>query len=91
MPHGDVIQLTQQALWFVLLLSAPPILVAAVVGLLIAFVQAATQLQEQTLQYVAKFFAIIITIFITASLLGGGLYAFSDRVFSGFAGMVARP
>jgi type III secretion protein S len=86
--HSEIIHLTQQALWFVLLLSAPPILVAAVVGILIALVQAATQLQEQTLQYVAKFFAIVITIFITASMLGGGLYQFGDRVFSNFAGMV---
>jgi type III secretion protein S len=90
MGQGEVIQLTQQALWFVLLLSAPPIIVAAVVGLMIAFIQAATQLQEQTLQYVVKFFAIVITIFITASLLGGGLYQFGDRVFSEFAGMVRR-
>lgn len=88
MLHSEIIHLTQQALWFVLLLSAPPILVAAVVGILIALVQAATQLQEQTLQYVAKFFAIVITIFITASMLGGGLYQFGDRVFSNFAGMV---
>jgi len=88
--HSEIIHLTQQALWFVLLLSAPPILVAAVVGILIALVQAATQLQEQTLQYVAKFFAIVITIFITASMLGGGLYQFGDRVFSEFAGMVRR-
>ena len=90
MVHSDILQLTQQALWFVLLLSAPPILVAAVVGMLIAFVQAATQLQEQTLQYVAKFFAIVITIFITASMLGGGLYQFGDRVFTEFAGLVRR-
>lgn len=88
MVQSDIVQLTQQALWFVLLLSAPPIVVAAVVGMLIAFVQAATQLQEQTLQYAAKFFAIVITIFITASLLGGGLYQFGDRVFTEFAGMV---
>lgn len=90
MLHADVIALTQQALWYVLLLSAPPIIVAAVVGFLIAFLQAATQLQEQTLQYVAKFFAIVVTIFITASLLGGGLYQFGDRVFSGFAGVVRK-
>ena len=83
MMHGDVIQLTQQALWYVLLLSAPPIIVAAVVGFLIAFIQAATQIQEQTLQYAAKFFAIAVTIFITASMLGGGLYQYGDRVFSG--------
>lgn len=90
MLDSDALQLTQQALWFVLLLSAPPIVVAAVVGLLIAFVQAATQLQEQTTQYVMKFFAIVLTIFVTASLLGGSLYHFSDRVFSGFAGMVRK-
>ena len=90
MLHGDIIHLTQQALWFVLLLSAPPILVAAVVGLLIAFIQAATQLQEQTMQYVAKFFAIVVTIFVTSSMLGGALYQFGDRVFTGFAGMVGR-
>ena len=88
MINSDIISLTQQALWYVLLLSAPPIIVAAVVGILIAFVQAATQLQEQTMQYVAKFFAIVITIFITASLLGGGLYQFGNRVFTDFAGLV---
>jgi type III secretion protein S len=89
--HSEVIQLTHQALWLVLLLSAPPILVAAIVGLAIAFVQAATQLQEQTIQYAAKFFAIVLTIFVTASLLGSGLYQLGDRVFSEFAGMVSKP
>jgi type III secretion protein S len=86
--RGDVIQLTQQALWYVLLLSAPPILVAAVVGLLVALVQAATQLQEQTLPFLLKFLAIVLTLFVTASLLGSGLYQFTDRVFSDFATMV---
>ncbi|MBV8209133.1 MAG: type III secretion system export apparatus subunit SctS [Burkholderiaceae bacterium] len=86
--NSDLIQLTQQALWFVLVLSAPPIVAAAAVGLLVAFVQAATQIQEQTTQYVAKFFTIVVTIFITASLLGGGLYRFGDRVFTEFAEIV---
>lgn len=90
MAHDDVIRLTQQALWYVLLLSAPPILVAAAVGLLVAFVQAATQLQEQTVQYAVKFVAIAVTIFLTASLLGGTLHQYGDRVFGGFATMVRR-
>ena len=88
--HNDAIQLTHQALWLVLVLSAPPVIVAAIVGLLIAFVQAATQIQEQTFQYAAKFFAIVLTIFLTASLLGGTLMQYTDRVMSGFAGMVRR-
>jgi type III secretion protein S len=90
MLNSEAIQLTQQALWFVMLLSAPPIIVAAIIGFVIAFIQAATQIQEQTLQYALKFFAIVLTIFLTASMLGGGLYQFADRVFSEFPGMVRR-
>ena len=74
MLDSQAIQLVYQALWLVLVLSAPPVVVAALVGLLIALIQAATQIQEQTLQYALKFFAIVLTIFITASLLGGTLY-----------------
>jgi type III secretion protein S len=88
MSSSDAMQLTLQALWLTLLLSAPPVLVAAIVGLLIAVVQAATQIQEQTFQYAAKLAAIVLTIFVTASLLGGTLYTFSDRVFSDFVAIV---
>ncbi|MGF7146949.1 type III secretion protein S [Sphingomonas zeicaulis] len=87
---NDIISITVQALWLVLLLSAPPIIAASAVGLLVAVVQAATQLQEQTLQYTLKFFAVVITLFVTASLLAGSLYTFSDTIFSGFAGMVRQ-
>jgi type III secretion protein S len=90
MPQSDALQLTYQALWLVLVISAPPVIVAAIVGLLIAFLQAATQIQEQTFQYAAKFFAIVLTIFVTASLLGGSLLQYTDRVMSNFPGMVAR-
>lgn len=85
---SDVINLTQEALWMIVVLAGPPVLVAALVGILIAFFQAATQLQEQTFQYAAKFFAIMLTIFLMASLMGGTLYRFSDRIFSEFPVMV---
>jgi type III secretion protein S len=88
MGAGNVIRLTQDALWLVLVLSAPPIIVASVVGLLVAFLQAATQLQEQTFAYTVKFIAIVITIFFTASMLGGALFNFSDRLFKEFPAMV---
>lgn len=84
----DMTGITIEALWLVLLLSAPPIIAASIVGLLVAVVQAATQIQEQTLQYTLKFFAIVLTLFVTASLVAGSLYAFSDKIFSGFPGMV---
>ena len=88
--NGDFISLTNDALWLVLILSAPPIIVASVAGLLVAIIQAATQIQEQTLQYTAKFFAIVLTLFVTASLIGASLYRFSDRIFSEFPAMIRR-
>ena len=88
MSGSDAMQLTLQALWLTLLLSAPPVLAAAVVGLLIAILQAATQIQEQTFQYAAKLAAIALSIIVTASLLGGTLDTFSDHVFSDFVAIV---
>ncbi len=87
--NGDMVSLTIEALWLILLLSAPPIIAASIVGLLVAIVQAATQLQEQTLQYTLKFFAIVLSIFLTASLVAGSLYAYADNIFSSIA-TVAR-
>ncbi len=84
----DIVGITTEALWLVLLLSAPPIIAASATGLVVAILQAATQLQEQTLQYTLKFFAIVLTLFITASLLGSTLYQFAHQIFTQFPGMV---
>jgi type III secretion protein S len=90
MMNAQALQLMDEALWLVLILSGPPILAAAAVGLLVAVFQSATQLQEQTLQYTAKFLAIVLTLFFTAALLGGTLYRFGDRVFTELPALV-RP
>jgi type III secretion protein S len=88
MLDSQILQLLYQALWLVLVLSAPPVIAAALTGLGIALIQAATQIQEQTLQYALKFFVIVLTIFLTASLMGGGLYQFADRIMSEFPKLV---
>ena len=88
MGDADFVRLTIEALWLVLLLSAPPIVAASIVGILVALLQAATQLQEQTFQYALKFFAVVVTILLTASLLGGALYAFGDEIFRDFPVMI---
>lgn len=85
---GEVLELTKQALWLTLILSGPPVGAAALVGLLVAFLQAATQLQEQTFAYALKFLAIVIALFVTAALIGGTLYTFADRIFLDFPSMV---
>jgi len=79
----QAIQYTKEALWLVLLLSGPPIVAATVVALIVAMAQAVTQIQEQTVQHLVKFVAVVLALFITAPLLGGSLYQFADRLFAG--------
>jgi type III secretion protein S len=88
--NDTVVQLIREALWLVLVLSAPPIVAASVVGLLVAFLQAATQLQEQTLTYTVKFITVSLTLLLTASVIGATLYHFADRLFTTFP-LLAHP
>lgn len=85
---GEALELTRQALWLVLLLSGPPIAAAALVGLVVAFLQAATQLQEQTFAYALKFLSIVLMLFVTGALIGGSLYTYTNHIFTAFPGMV---
>jgi type III secretion HrpO family protein len=86
----NVLQLVREGLWLVLVLSGPPIAAASVVGLVVAFLQAATQLQEQTLAYAFKFATVTVVLLLTASVMGTTLYHFADRLFSDFP-MMAHP
>ena len=84
----SVLELTKQALMLTLLLSGPPIAAAALVGLVVAFLQAATQIQEQTFAYAIKFVVIVVTLFLTGALIGGTLYNYADNIFVYFPGLI---
>lgn len=88
MHGGETLNLVNEALWLVLILSAPAVIVVSIVGMFVAIIQAATQVQEQTFQYLVKFLAVVLTIFLTSSFLGASLYRFSDRIFSDFPALV---
>jgi type III secretion protein S len=85
-----VLELTKQALMLTLILSGPPIAAAALVGLVVAFLQAATQLQEQTFAYAIKFTVIVVTLFLTGALIGGTLYTYADKIFVDFPVLIRR-
>ncbi|GHU25937.1 EscS/YscS/HrcS family type III secretion system export apparatus protein [Betaproteobacteria bacterium] len=74
----------KQAMYLVLMLSMPPIVVASVVGLLLSLFQAITQLQEQTLSFGVKLIAVSITLFLTAGWFGGELLRFGREIFDRF-------
>ncbi|MFA6498113.1 MAG: flagellar biosynthesis protein FliQ [Desulfurivibrionaceae bacterium] len=67
MTPSEAISLTQNAVTLTLLLSAPVLLVAMVVGLLISLFQAVTQIQEMTLTFVPKIVAVFATLLFLSS------------------------
>lgn len=55
-----------EALRLTLFISLPPLLVSVVVGLIVGVLQAATQIQEQSISYALKLIGVVITLMITA-------------------------
>ena len=66
MTPGVVMEIGRQALEVTLVLSAPILLTALFVGLIISIFQAATQINEATLQFVPK----LVIMFIVLTLVG---------------------
>jgi type III secretion protein S len=86
----EMIDLMRNALWLVLMISVPPIAVATVVGLVVAIIQAATQIQEQTLPHLLKLVSIIVTLMIMANFFGSTMINFSNQLFENFPKMSRR-
>jgi type III secretion HrpO family protein len=79
---NEIYQLTYQALILILLLSGPPIIVSTVLGLFVAIFQAATQIQEQTLSFTVKLFAVVVTILLLGGWLGGEILQYTNTILT---------
>jgi type III secretion protein S len=81
---AEIYQLAYQALLLILILSGPPILISMFVGLFVAVMQAATQIQEQTLSFTVKLIAVIFTILLMGGWLGSQILQFATTIFQNF-------
>jgi flagellar biosynthetic protein FliQ len=80
--EADALDIAQSAIWTVVVASGPAVLAAMLVGVVIAFIQALTQVQEMTLTFVPKILAIMVTLAISAPFIGAQISIFTDLVFS---------
>ncbi|MDI7741675.1 flagellar biosynthesis protein FliQ [Lysinibacillus fusiformis] len=62
MTQEMVIAIAERAIWIVLIVSGPLLLIALIVGLLVSIFQATTSIQEQTLAFVPKIIAVLVAI-----------------------------
>lgn len=82
MNEADALDIVQAAVWTILVASGPAVLAAMVVGVVIAFLQALTQIQEMTLTFVPKIIAVMLALGVSAPLIGGQISIFTNMVFS---------
>jgi type III secretion protein S len=78
---GDSLLLFNQGLWLIILLSAPPLIVATVLGVIVSIFQALTQIQEQSLPYVVKLVSVAVVLALTGRWIGTELMSLTIRCF----------
>jgi flagellar biosynthesis protein FliQ len=87
MTGAEVLDVARDAVWTIVVVSSPVLVVGLVVGVVISLVQALTQIQEQTLVFVPKILAIFLTLLVALPFMADALHAhmmrISSRIISG--------
>ncbi|ACT57956.1 flagellar biosynthesis protein FliQ [Hirschia baltica] len=86
MTGAEVLDLGRDALWATVAMATPVMVAGLVVGVVIALMQALTQVQEMTLVFVPKILAIFLTLLLFLPMMGATLAGFSDSIFARIAG-----
>ena len=76
----QAIDIGREAIWVLLKVSLPIMMVSLIVGLIIALFQALTQIQEMTLTFVPKIIAIFLTVIITLPFMFNTLEDFTHEL-----------
>lgn len=81
MNEADALELVQAAIWTVIVVAAPCVIAAMLVGIAIALLQALTQVQEVTLTFVPKIIAIFLVAMFSAHFMGNSVFSFAQLAF----------
>ena len=79
MDTGTVINIARQTVWIIVKTAVPVLLVSMIVGLVISLFQTLTSIQEQTLTFVPKLIAILLTLMLLGAWMGN-LWNFSQYI-----------
>ena len=80
MDPGFVGEIGREAVYVLIMMSAPVLLLALTVGLIISLFQALTQIQEQTLTFVPKIIAVYFSMLVIMPYMFGKLKIFVDHI-----------
>ena len=82
MNERDALDIVQQAIWTIIVASGPAVGAAMFVGIVIALLQALTQVQEMTLTFIPKIVVMLVVVAVSGSFMGAHIYAFTELLYS---------
>ncbi len=87
MSGPEVLDLGRSAIWLTIQLCGPIMLVGLIVGVVIGFLQALTQIQEATLVSAPKIIAVFVTLLLFLPMMGALMSSFMTQIASRIAGI----
>ena len=85
MTEGQVLDIARQALYTIILCSAPLLIISLVVGLVVSIFHTVTSIQEQTLTFVPKIICVFLGMMIFGSWILTNLTEFINTLWSDFS------
>jgi len=87
MKLSQMLDILQTAFLTILKVGGPILIIALIVGLLVSIIQAATQIQEQTLSFVPKLLAIVLGLIVLGNFMMTTLIEFTTDIFQKIASL----
>jgi flagellar biosynthetic protein FliQ len=85
MESREIIDIAREGIWVLMIVGAPLMLTALVVGLAISFIQALTQIQETTLTFVPKMLAMLMVMILALPFMLQSLQDYGEKLFDKIA------
>lgn len=83
--EGAILDIARDAIYAIVITSAPLLIVSLVIGLIISIFQTVTSIQEQTLTFVPKILGIFVTMLICGSWMLNNMTSLIERLWSNFS------
>lgn len=82
MSEDIVISLGRDAIWTTVILAAPLLISALVVGLVVSIIQAVTQINESTLTFIPKMLTIVVVMIVLAPWMTQMITSYTTELFT---------
>ena len=82
--QGQVLDIARDALYTIIMVSAPLLLISLIVGLVVSIFQTVTSIQEQTLTFIPKIIAVFVGMILCGSWMLNQLSDFMTKLWTDF-------